>query len=124
MTALESPLLRPVMVPSLPTQHVAEGRGPSWLDEWLSSNGADLITWRRYIHAHPELAYHEQGTTALITELLTSAGLQPMLLPRGTGLICDIGSGQTEEEADSVQATARCRRGCGHEAARAAPMTA
>lgn len=59
----------------------------------MSSNGTDLITWRRHIHAHPELAYHEQGTTALITELLTSAGLQPMLLPRGTGLICDIGSG-------------------------------
>ena len=93
MTALKSPLLHPVVAPSLPTQHVAASRSPSWLDGWLSSNGADLITWRRYIHAHPELAYHEHGTTALITELLTSAGLQPMLLPRGTGLICDIGTG-------------------------------
>jgi amidohydrolase len=91
--ALESPLLHPAGVPSLSTPDVAAGRGPSWLDGWLSSNGADLVTWRRYIHARPELAYHEQGTTALITELLTSAGLQPMLLPRGTGLICDIGSG-------------------------------
>jgi amidohydrolase len=80
-------------MPLLLMPDVAAGRGPSWLDKWLSSNGADLVTWRRHIHAHPELAHHEQGTTALIIEQLTNAGLQPVLLPTGTGLICDIGSG-------------------------------
>jgi hypothetical protein len=83
----------PAGMSSLTRLDIAAGRGPSWLDEWLSSNGADLVAWRRHIHARPELAYHEQNTTALITEHLRSAGLRPMLLPTGTGLICDIGSG-------------------------------
>jgi amidohydrolase len=63
------------------------------LDDWLASHGTDLVAWRRHIHAHPELAYHEQGTTALIAEQLASTGLRPTLLPGGTGLICDIGTG-------------------------------
>ncbi len=72
---------------------VAAGRGPLWLDDWLSRHGADLIAWRRYVHAHPELAYSEHGTTALISECLGSVGLRTTLLPGGTGLICDIGAG-------------------------------
>ncbi|MGH3753079.1 MAG: amidohydrolase [Pseudonocardiaceae bacterium] len=80
-------------VPLLPTPDVPASRGPSWLDEWLLRNGADLVTWRRHIHAHPELAHHEQGTTALVAGHLASAGLRPTLLPGGTGLICDIGTG-------------------------------
>jgi amidohydrolase len=71
----------------------AAGRGPSWLDGWLSRHGAELVSWRRHVHAHPELAYSEHGTTALIAECLRSAGLRPTLLPDGTGLICDIGTG-------------------------------
>ncbi|MGH3835324.1 MAG: amidohydrolase [Pseudonocardiaceae bacterium] len=93
MTALESPVLQPAGVPSLAVPDVAVGRGPSWLDGWLSGNGGHLVAWRRHIHAHPELAYHEQGTTRLIAEQLRSAGLRPTLLPSSTGLICDIGTG-------------------------------
>ncbi len=89
MTALKSPLRQPAGA----APDVATGRGPSWLDEWLMRNGADLVAWRRHIHSHPELAFHELGTTALITEQLAAAGLTPTLLPRGTGLICDIGTG-------------------------------
>ncbi|MGH3927216.1 MAG: amidohydrolase, partial [Pseudonocardiaceae bacterium] len=89
MTALESPLRQPAGA----APDVATGRGPSWLDEWLMCNGADLVAWRRHIHSHPELAFHELGTTALIAEQLAAAGLTPTLLPRGTGLICDIGTG-------------------------------
>jgi amidohydrolase len=72
---------------------LAAGRGPSWLDEWLSKHGTDLVAWRRHVHAHPELAYAEHATTALITECLHSAGLRPTPLPGGTGLICDLGAG-------------------------------
>jgi amidohydrolase len=63
------------------------------LDGWLSRYSADLVGWRRYLHAHPELSRQEYGTTALITEQLRSAGLRPTLLPGGTGLFCDIGAG-------------------------------
>ncbi len=93
VTDLESPLLHPAWVPSRAAPDAAAGRGPSWLDAWLSSNGAYLVGWRRHIHAHPELAFHEHDTTTLVAACLTGAGLQPTLLPGGTGLICDIGTG-------------------------------
>ncbi|SNT16937.1 amidohydrolase [Micrococcales bacterium KH10] len=51
---------------------------------------AELIEFRRDLHAHPELARTESRTTRRIAERLSEAGLQPRLL-RGTGLICDIG---------------------------------
>ncbi|HEY2763726.1 MAG TPA: amidohydrolase [Pseudonocardiaceae bacterium] len=72
---------------------LAAGRGPRWLDDWLSSHLADLVSWRRHIHAHPELGYHEHDTTSLIAGQLATAGLQPRRLPEGTGLVCDIGAG-------------------------------
>ncbi|MGH3997204.1 MAG: amidohydrolase [Pseudonocardiaceae bacterium] len=92
-TALESPLVRLAGLPSIAALDIAAGRGPSWLDRWLVDNGAHLVAWRRHIHAHPELAYHEVGTTALVAEQLAKAGLRPTLLPGGTGLVCDIGAG-------------------------------
>ncbi|MGH3600579.1 MAG: amidohydrolase, partial [Pseudonocardiaceae bacterium] len=72
---------------------IAAGRGPTWLDWWLSSHGGKLTAWRRQIHANPELAYQEHATTAVITGCLRSAGLAPTVLPGGTGLICDVGTG-------------------------------
>lgn len=89
MTLLGSGLHPPVGVPL----DIATGRGPSWLDGWLSSHGGDLVAWRRYVHANPELAYQEHRTTGLIAGYLSSAGLAHSLLPGGTGLVCDIGAG-------------------------------
>lgn len=89
MTLLQPSPISPADAPL----DLAAGRGPSWLDGWLSRHGGELIAWRRHVHAHPELGYSEHGTTALIRECLGSAGLQPTLLPGGTGLICDIGTG-------------------------------
>lgn len=89
MTLLHPSPLPPAEAPL----DIAAGRGPSWLDEWLSKHGTNLVAWRRQVHAHPELAYAEHATTALIAECLTSAGLQPTRLPDGTGLVCDIGTG-------------------------------
>lgn len=51
---------------------------------------AELISFRRDLHAHPELGYAEHRTTAKIIERLQAAGLQPRRLPSGTGLLCDI----------------------------------
>ncbi|WP_432946226.1 amidohydrolase [Kribbella sp. CA-253562] len=55
----------------------------------------EAISVRRDLHAHPELGWHEVRTTELIKQRLTAAGLSPQVLPTGTGLICDIGSGDT-----------------------------
>jgi amidohydrolase len=70
-----------------------EGRGPSWLDDWLTANAAEVVAWRRHLHANPELSRKEFATTELVSGLLRSVGLKPRILPGGTGLVCDIGSG-------------------------------
>lgn len=55
----------------------------------------EAVAIRRDLHAHPELGWHEVRTTELLARRLTEAGLSPRILPTGTGLICDIGSGDT-----------------------------
>ncbi len=72
---------------------IGAGRGPAWLDDWLKRNAVEVVGWRRDIHAHPELSRNEHRTTRLIFDLLHSVGLKPRILPGGTGLICDIGTG-------------------------------
>lgn len=66
---------------------------PGRLDRWLAARGADLVAVRRHIHAHPELSHQEFETAALVARELAAAGLQPRFLPRGNGMMCDIGTG-------------------------------
>lgn len=82
---------RGVSLPTVPD--LGAGRGPRWLDDWLTEGVADLLAWRRHLHQHPELARCEFGSTEMVAEVLRSAGLKPRPLPGGTGLLCDIGSG-------------------------------
>jgi amidohydrolase len=78
----------------MPTvEDAGAGRGPSWLDGWLSGSIGDIVAWYRHIHAHPELSRQEFQTTQLIATMLHSAGLQPVIGPTGTGVICDVGTG-------------------------------
>ena len=53
----------------------------------------ELVALRRDLHAHPELSWGEVRTTRLLRERLLAAGLAPRLLAGGTGLVCDIGTG-------------------------------
>src|SRR5262245_52550090 len=48
---------------------------------------------RRDIHAHPELGRMEFRTTERVAARLSEAGLSPKVLPGGSGVICDVGSG-------------------------------
>ncbi|WP_433827305.1 amidohydrolase [Actinoplanes sp. CA-015351] len=66
---------------------------PGQLDRWLAARGSELVTIRRHIHAHPEPSHSEFETAALIARELTVAGLSPRMLPRGNGVVCDIGEG-------------------------------
>jgi amidohydrolase len=52
----------------------------------------ELVTLRRDLHAHPELAFAEVRTTRVIRDRLEEAGLTTRVLPIGTGLVCDIGT--------------------------------
>ncbi|MER6943451.1 M20 family metallopeptidase [Nonomuraea sp. NPDC000554] len=63
------------------------------LDAFLAENEQNLVAFRRDLHMHPELAFAEYRTTQRIAERLIAAGLTPSVLPRGTGLVCDVGSG-------------------------------
>jgi amidohydrolase len=60
------------------------------LDAFLAGNEAELVKFRRDLHAHPELAYAEHRTTSQVALRLTEAGLRPVILPKGTGLLVDI----------------------------------
>src|SRR3954452_21793905 len=58
---------------------------------WRDAHYDDLVAWRRHIHMHPELGRQEFATTQFIAERLADAGLNPKVLPGGTGLTCDFG---------------------------------
>ncbi|MDT5010396.1 MAG: hypothetical protein QOH57_2013 [Mycobacterium sp.] len=58
---------------------------------WLAEHYDDLVAWRRHIHANPELGRQEFATTQFVASHLSDAGLNPKILPSGTGLTCDLG---------------------------------
>jgi len=64
--------------------------GLAILRETLAGLDDELIAFRRYVHAHPELARKETRTTDLIAVRLSAAGVRVRPLA-GTGLIADIG---------------------------------
>ena len=52
---------------------------------------AELVEFRRDLHAHPELSWHEERTTGLVAKRLAEAGL--VTRPLGsTGLMVDVGT--------------------------------
>lgn len=51
----------------------------------------ELVGVRRDLHLHPELSWAEVRTTRVLRDRLLGAGLDPIVLPTGTGLVCDIG---------------------------------
>jgi amidohydrolase len=53
-----------------------------------------MVEWRRHMHRYPELGRQEYATTQFVAERLADAGLNPKVLPGGTGLVCDIGPDQ------------------------------
>jgi amidohydrolase len=61
------------------------------LGEFVRDHEAELIDFRRDLHAHPELGYHEHRTTRRVALRLAAAGLRPVILPKGTGMLVDIG---------------------------------
>ena len=63
------------------------------LAELVAKISDELVEIRRDLHAHPELGRQETRTTTVIHERLAAAGLTPVVLPGGSGVICDIGHG-------------------------------
>ena len=63
------------------------------LDRWLARYGTEMVAIRRQLHTYPELGRREYVTTELIRSRLAAAGLEPRVLPLGSGVVCDVGSG-------------------------------
>jgi amidohydrolase len=74
------------------------------LGAFLAEHSGELIEFRRDLHAHPEVGYHEHRTTRRVALRLAAAGLRPMLLPKGTGLIVDIGADPPGAAAEAAAA--------------------
>jgi amidohydrolase len=72
---------------------------PGDLEAFLAAHEAEFIKFRRDLHAHPEVGYSEHRTTRRIALRLTAAGLHPVILPKGTGLLVDIGGSDHDQEA-------------------------
>jgi len=60
-------------------------------ESWLAAHYDELVGWRRHIHRYPELGRQEYATTQFVADRLVEAGLNPKVLPGGTGLTCDFG---------------------------------
>ena len=80
-------MVRNLAAPYHADDAVPSGSAPVELSE---KRVAELIEFRRDLHAHPELARQELRTTAMVAERLRAAGLEPRVQPSGTGLVCDI----------------------------------
>lgn len=63
------------------------------LEAFLHGHEDELCAFRRHVHSHPELSWAEHDTTDLVRQRLQVAGLDPVVLDGGTGLWCDVGSG-------------------------------
>jgi len=74
------------------------------LDGFLLSHEAELIEFRRDLHANPETGYAEHRTTRRVALRLAAAGLRPVILPKGTGLLVDIGTDYSERSVVALRA--------------------
>jgi amidohydrolase len=83
---------------------MAEHQLETELDAYLDDHLAELIEFRRDLHAHPEIGYAEHRTTRQISLRLSAAGLRPVVLPKGTGLIVDIGAGSPGDPVVALRA--------------------
>ncbi len=77
-----------------------DGQCDNEIDRIAKELEAELITFRRDIHAHPELSRQEHRTTATVVDRLRAAGLSARVLPSGTGLVCDVTG--SADEAPSI----------------------
>jgi len=60
------------------------------LYETVAALGDELITFRRDVHAHPELAGDEVRTTSVVAARLSATGVRVRMLA-GSGLVADMG---------------------------------
>jgi amidohydrolase len=91
----------------------------------------ELVTWRRDIHAHPELAFEERRTSQFVADRLRGFGVTEQHILAGTGIVATVRHGEgpsiglradldalpMEEENDFPHRSRHEGRfhGCGHD---------
>ncbi|GGO76165.1 amidohydrolase [Nocardioides deserti] len=60
--------------------------------EVVEKHEAELVDLRRDLHAHPELSWHEERTSALVAERVQEVGWRVRRMPR-SGVVAEIGEG-------------------------------
>lgn len=64
------------------------------MDISLESLYADMVKWRRHLHRHPELSFHESETSKMIADLLESWGYEVRRGVAGTGVVARLEGGK------------------------------
>ena len=101
------------------------------LDSSIARIVPDLVSWRRDLHAHPELAFQEHRTSAFVAEKLRQFGLEVHTGFAGTGVVgilscgngpriglrCDMDALPIQEETGVPYAsqTPGVMHACGHD---------
>lgn len=70
-------------------QLVSHAPQQSRLSAQLSAAHPSVLAWRRHLHSHPELSFHEQETAGYITAVLSELGLKPTS-PTPTSVVADL----------------------------------
>ncbi len=85
------------LMSSRPETHASYNPAVPHLEQLLSafptSEYERLVSTRRDLHRHPELAFEERRTAALVAERLASLGLTPRTGVAQTGVLADAGEG-------------------------------
>ena len=81
---------------------------PAWPAAWVGAHAAEVVELRRRITAGLELGFREHETTAAVVDELVAAGSAPTVLPGGTGVICDVGSGPARSPSAPTSTPCRC----------------
>jgi amidohydrolase len=69
---------------------VLDGELRDEVERLTKAHESELVDFRRALHMRPELGHAEHETTEAIAARLTAAGLEPRVLSKGTGLVCDV----------------------------------
>lgn len=59
---------------------------PETIRQWARDHAADLVAWRRYLHAHPELSFAERETSRYVSRHLDAHGI-PWTNPAGNSIV-------------------------------------
>jgi amidohydrolase len=76
------------------TKPAAPATLASEIDRLAAAVEPEMLSWRRYLHQHPELSNREKETAKYVAERLTGFGLQPKTGIGGTGVVAVLQGGR------------------------------